>query len=82
VFAGNVVAYASDWLNVIPNNCYPQSFDAVGLVGGGAAATSTSTTLKSLALSSTSKCHNKGTDGKDPGADVSAIAMSISGVTP
>jgi hypothetical protein len=67
VFAGNVVAYASDWFNVIPNNCYPQSFDAVGLVGGGAAATSTSTTMNSLVLSSTSMCHNTGTDGKDPG---------------
>jgi len=82
VFAGNAVAYASDWLNAIPNNCYPQSFDAIGLVGGGASATSTSATLNSLALSSTSKCHNKGTDGKNPGADVNAIAALIRGVAP
>jgi hypothetical protein len=82
VFAGQRGRVRLDWLNAIPNNCYPQSFDAIGLVGGGAAATSTSATLNSLALSSTSKCHNKGTDGKNPGADVSAIAMSISGVTP
>jgi len=82
VFAGNVVAYASDWFNVIPNNCYPQSFDAVGLVGGGAAATSTSTTMNSLVLSSTSMCHNTGTDGKDPGADMSAISAAIAGVVP
>jgi hypothetical protein len=82
VFAGNAVAYASDWLNAIPNNCYPQSFDAIGLVGGGASATSTSATLNSLALTSTSMCHNKGTDGTDPGANVNAIAAAIAGVAP
>jgi hypothetical protein len=27
-------------------------------------------------------CHNKGTDGTDPGANVNAIAAAIAGVAP
>ena len=82
MFAGNVVALASDWLNVIPRNYYPKSMSAIGLAGGGNAAFSGTATPADLSLSSNSPYKWKGTDGRDPGADVAAVLKAIQGVVP
>ena len=78
-FAGNVVALASD-VNAIPNNFYPQTLNAIGLVGGGGVAYSLSATIDQLALSATSAYRGKATDGSDPGVMTSTLAAAIAGV--
>lgn len=79
-WAGNVVALAPDWLNPIPGTFYPATMDAIGLSGGGAAAYSTSASPDQMALSASSPYKGKGTDGKDPGADIAVIKAAIAGV--
>ena len=79
-FAGNVVALASDWLNVIPGNYYPKSLNAIGLVGGGGAAYSGTAAPADLSLGPSSPYRWKGTDGKDPGANVPSILAATQGV--
>ena len=79
-FSGNVVALASDWLNVIPNNFYPQTMDAIGLVGGGGAALSATATPDQLALSASSPYKGKATDGTDPGANISSVLSATANV--
>ncbi|HEV8216455.1 MAG TPA: Ig-like domain-containing protein [Gemmatimonadaceae bacterium] len=79
-FAGNIVALASDWFNVIPGNGYPQSMDAIGLAGGGTVAYSLSATVSQLMLSSSSPYKGQATDGTDPGANISAVLTATSGV--
>ena len=79
-FSGNVVALASDWLNVIPNNFYPQTMDAIGLVGGGGSAYSGSATPDQLALSASSPYKGKATDGTDPGANISSVLSATANV--
>ena len=79
-FAGNVVALASDWLNVIPGNYYPKSLNAIGLAGGGGAAYSGTAAPADLSLGPSSPYRWKGTDGKDPGANVPSILAATQGV--
>ncbi|HEV8218124.1 MAG TPA: hypothetical protein VGP95_19865 [Gemmatimonadaceae bacterium] len=79
-FAGNVVALASDWSNVIPGNYYPKSLNAIGLAGGGGAAYSATAAPADLGLGASSPYRGKGTDGKDPGANVPAILAATQGV--
>jgi len=79
-FSGNVVALASDWLNVVPNNFYPQSMDAIGLAGGGGAALSAGATPDQLALSASSPYKGKATDGTDPGANISSVLSATANV--
>ncbi|HEV8216454.1 MAG TPA: Ig-like domain-containing protein [Gemmatimonadaceae bacterium] len=79
-FSGNVVALASDWLNVIPNNYYPQSMDAIGLAGGGQSASNPQASLDDLALTGESKFRGKATDGTDPGANIAAVRAATAGV--
>jgi len=79
-FAGNVVALASDWQNVIPGNYYPKSLNAIGLAGGGGAAYSGTASPADLSLGPSSPYRSKGTDGKDPGANVPSILSATQGV--
>ncbi len=62
------------------NNFYPATFDDIGLVGGGTAAVSVTATLDQLTLASTSPYKGKGTDGKDPGADIAALKTATANV--
>jgi hypothetical protein len=80
VFEGNVVALFDR--TPIPNNFYPATLDEIGLVGGATAAYSVSATLEQMALAATSPFKGKATDGKDPGADIAAVAAAIAGVKP
>jgi uncharacterized protein YjdB len=79
-FAGNVVAMFSGG-TMIPGNYGTASFDWLGLVGGSAAAYSVSASVTDLGLLPSSGYAKKGTDGKDPGADVAAVAAATGGVT-
>jgi uncharacterized protein YjdB len=79
VFLGNVVVVA-DLPPSPPGNFYPATLAAVGLAGGATAAFSVSATLSDLKLSPTSTFKGKGTDGKDPGADLDLIATATAGV--
>ena len=79
-FSGNVVALASDWLNVIPNNYYPQSMDAIGLAGGGQSALNPQASPDALGLTSDSKFRGKATDGTDPGANIATVRAATAGV--
>jgi hypothetical protein len=74
------VALASDWVNPIPNNYYPQTMDAIGLAGGGAVAYSVTATIDQLALSSASAYRGKATDGTNPGANTSAVSAATANV--
>ena len=74
------MALASDWLNVVPNNFYPQSMDAIGLAGGGGAALSAGATPDQLALSASSPYKGKATDGTDPGANISSVLSATANV--
>lgn len=80
-FLGNVVALASNWLNVIPGNFEPQTMDEIGLVGGGAKAYDPTATPSDLALAPAGIYSGAGTDGTDPGADIPAVLAAVSGVT-
>jgi hypothetical protein len=76
--AGNVIALAS---GVYPTgNFYPTSYDAIGLVGGGSAALSVTSTIDQLALSAASPYKGKGTDGRDPGADIASVRAATANV--
>jgi hypothetical protein len=79
-FAGNVVALASDWQNVIPGNYYPKTLAAIGLAGGAGAAYSGTASPADLALGPNSPYRGKGTDGRDPGANVASIVAATQGV--
>jgi len=78
-FLGNVVALAPAG-SYPAGNGYPGSYDAVGLAGGGTAALSVSASLNDIGLSSNSPYKGQATDGKDPGADVTAIASATANV--
>jgi Big-like domain-containing protein len=78
-FSGNVVALAST-NGAIPNNYYPASMDAVGLIGGAASAYNPGASLQDLTLSANSPYKARGTDGADPGADIAAVAKATAGV--
>jgi hypothetical protein len=81
-FAGNVVASPNTYkLNYVPDkNHFPSSIDAIGLVGGSAAAFSVSATLDQLALTPASPYKRKATDGTDVGANIAALKAAIAGV--
>ena len=81
-FSSNVIVNAGGGVNLIPNNFYPQSWDAIGLAGGGTAATSVSAALTDLMLAPSSAYKGKATDGTDPGADVTAVIQATSGIAP
>jgi hypothetical protein len=78
-FLGNVVALAPDGTSPA-GNFYPATMDGVGLSGGAAAAFSASVSPSDVALSASSTYKNKGTDGRDPGADVAVLTTAIAGV--
>ncbi len=79
-FAGNVVALADYFAQGYPSgNFYPATLDAVGLVGGGAAAYAI-TDPSNLALAASSPYKGKATDGTDPGANIAAILAAVAGV--
>jgi hypothetical protein len=80
VFAGNVVAAFSGG-TMIPGNYATGSLADLGLVGGTTAAYSVNASVTDLGLMWWSGYAKKGTDGKDPGADVAAIATATNGVT-
>ncbi len=73
-FAGNVVAMFSG--PTIANNYFPETLDAVGLVGGANAAYGAAVMLDQLSLSGLSPYRGKATDGTDPGADISALSVA------
>jgi hypothetical protein len=62
------------------SNFYPMSYDAIGLVGGGTAALSVTSTIDQMALSLTSPYKGKATDGKDPGVDIAALRAATANV--
>jgi len=78
-FSGNVVAMAST-SGAIPNNYYPATMDAIGLVGGASSAYKLEASLQDLALSADSPYKGRGTDGADPGADIAAVVKATAGV--
>jgi hypothetical protein len=81
VFAGNVVAYGTaGGVPAVTGNLFPATFDAIGLAGGGQAATSLTSQLSDLALSSSSPYKGKATDGTDPGANVAAVISATQNV--
>ena len=82
VNTNNVYQKESDWFNVLPGNWFPQTDEALGLVGGAAAATSASATPEQMALAASSAYKGKGTDGRDLGADIAVVVSATSGVTP
>ncbi len=82
-FEGNVFgftnsAYFAGIFGMPAGNHYVETADALGLAGGGSAATSVLASLSDLAISGT--YNNTATDGTDPGCDPSAIATAVSGV--
>jgi hypothetical protein len=79
-FSGNVVALYPGWFNPIPNNEYPATLADIGLTGGATAAYSVTAQPTDLTLALTSIYKGKGTDGKDPGADIPAILAATQGV--
>ena len=79
VFAGNVVA-AFGGGTMVAGNYGPGSLADVGLVGGPGAATSPTASITDLGLMSSSGYVKKGTDGKDPGADVAAVKAATANV--
>jgi hypothetical protein len=79
VFAGNVVA-AFNGGTMVAGNHGPGSLNDLGLVGGAAAATSPTATIDDLGLMSSSGYAKKGTDGKNPGADLAAVKAAIANV--
>jgi hypothetical protein len=80
-FVGNVITeFAGQGGKPIAGNSYPLTFDAIGLVGGGAAATSVTAQLSDLALAASSPYKGKATDGTDPGANIAAVIAAIQGV--
>lgn len=83
MFQGNVVALGGYYSSGYPSgNWYPPSLDSLKLVGGGSAAFAVTSPPGSLALAPTSPYKAAGTDGKDPGADVSAVITATNGVAP
>lgn len=79
-FVGNVVALASDWLNTIPGNFYPQSFGAIGLAGGPNVAYDVTATPDDFVLAPFGPFNGQGSDGTDPGADIAAVNTAVAGV--
>ena len=79
VFAGNVVASFTGG-TMVPGNYATGSFADLGLVGGPTAATSAGAAVTDLGLMSWSGYAKKGTDGKDPGADVAAVKAATANV--
>jgi hypothetical protein len=78
-FSGNVVALASP-SGAIPNNYYPTTMEAIGLVGGAGSAYRLEAALQELALSPDSPYKAHATDGTDPGADIPAVVKATAGV--
>ena len=78
-FSGNVVALA-DPATSPTGNYYPASMDAIGLAGGGAAAYSVTASPTDFVLTVNSPLKGKGTDGRDPGANIAALVAAIQGV--
>ena len=78
-FLGNVVALA-DPVGSPAGNYYPTSLAAIGLTGGPTAAYSVAASLNDLTLASNSTFKGKGTDGKDPGANLAVIQAATAGV--
>jgi uncharacterized protein YjdB len=79
VFLGNVVALAEP-ANSPTGNFYPATLADIGLTGGAAAAYSVTASLTDLTLASSSTHKAKGTDGKDPGANLALIQAMTVGV--
>ena len=80
VFAGNVVATFTGG-TMIPGNYATGPFSDLGLVGGTTAPYNVSASPTDLGLMSWSGFAKKGTDGKDAGADVAAVAAATGNVT-
>jgi hypothetical protein len=78
-FAGNVVALAPS-TNSPQGNSYPTSMDAIGLSGGAPGAFSASASPTDVSLLASSPYKNTGTDGRDPGADVTTLTNVLQGV--
>ena len=79
VFAGNVIAKFSGG-TMIPGNYGADSFDWIGLAGGSAAAYSVTAAITDLGILPSSGYAKKGTDGKNPGADVAAVKAATAKV--
>jgi hypothetical protein len=72
VFAGNVLYMpSSSWMPLGNANSYPTSVGAVGFVNAAAG---------DYHLLSTSPYKLKGTDGRDPGADIDGVNSATAGV--
>jgi hypothetical protein len=80
VFAGNIVALFTGG-TMIAGNYDTDAFVWLALVGGPTAAYSVSASVTDLGLSPSSGFAKTGTDGRDPGADVAAVASATNGVT-
>ena len=66
---------------MIPGNYATGPFSDLGLVGGTTAPYNVSASVTDLGLMSWSGFAKKGTDGKDAGADVAAVAAATGNVT-
>jgi hypothetical protein len=81
VFERNVIALFDNYAKYLPpGNFFPTSFDAIGFVGGAAAASNAAATIDDLALKPASPYKGKATDGTDIGADVAKVKAAIAGV--
>lgn len=81
VFAGNVVAQFSGGTMVPGNYAVGMPWEWLGLVGGANPGWSPTATLNDLAFQPWSGYAKKGTDGRDPGADIPAVKAATDGVT-
>jgi hypothetical protein len=79
VFAGNVVALFSGG-TMVAGNYGANEWNWIGLAGGASAAYSPTATLDDLAILPSSGYSKKGTDGKDPGANIAAVKAATAGV--
>ena len=84
VFAGNVLFGCGSppftATNPVPGNTYPR--DWPGLFDRGANPYVVTTDPATLVVSPRGPYKGKGTDGKDPGADVAAVLTAVKGVVP
>ncbi len=77
VFLGNVVA---DSVAALPTGNYAPSLANVGLAGGASKAYDVTATLADLTLAPGTWHKGVATDGTDPGADMTLVAASVTGV--